>query len=329
MGKTYIVTGADGYVGFSVTTELLKRGCEVRAIVKHGEPHEHLDERGVEVFHADICDKDSMREAFDVKGELIVVHAAGIVSVREEYTEALRRVNVDGTRNVAELCVEHGARLIYVGSVDAMKPVPGAPMTEPERFYPDEVYTGYAKSKAEAGNIVLDCAGSIDAAVVLPTAVFGPYDYHCGMFSTMISIFIKKLNAFSIHGGYDLVDTRDVAYAIAEACERGRSGECYILGNRKTGFTEIINNARRLRGLGPVRLTIPDFLAKAAGHVGGLIATMRKKQPVFTAYTIECVTSDVTYSHGKAARELGFAPRPLEESLKDMLSFMKNLGYIK
>ena len=106
----------------------------------------------------------------------MVIHTAGIVDISETVSPQLYDVNVNGTRNIVALCREYGIqRLVYVSSVHAIpEKDKTSVLTEVNHFSPGEVTGGYAKTKAEATQLVLDAASEgLDAVVVHPSGILG------------------------------------------------------------------------------------------------------------------------------------------------------------
>ena len=158
MRKLYIVTGANGHLGNTIIRMLRKRDEEVRGLLLPSE--ERKNERGVTYIKGDVRDKETLRPLFEGVGnrEILVIHTAGIIDIADRVSESMYQVNVGGTKNIVELCLEyHVKRLVYVSSVHAIPEKEGNQVIEEVReFSPEKVVGGYAKTKAEATEAVLD-----------------------------------------------------------------------------------------------------------------------------------------------------------------------------
>lgn len=127
----FLVTGGTGLVGNNVIRMLVEGGRMVRAIVRSraGTQGRAVEGLGVELVDGDVTDRDAMQRA--VSGTKTVIHSAAMVHVGWRNLDAMRRVNVEGTRLVAEACRREGARLVHVSSVDALGiPADGGPGNE-------------------------------------------------------------------------------------------------------------------------------------------------------------------------------------------------------
>ena len=105
--------------------------------------------KGVEIVYGDLTDKTSLEKFFDVeKEQIICIHCASIVYLKEGRSELVYRVNVEGTRNVIDLCLKKNVeKLVYVSSTGTVAELPhGQLMREPEKFDLDKIVGYYGKT---------------------------------------------------------------------------------------------------------------------------------------------------------------------------------------
>jgi dihydroflavonol-4-reductase len=126
---------------------------------------------------------------------------------------------------------------------------------------------------------------------------------------------------FVLDGGHDFVDVRDVAEGMLLAAERGRSGEAYLLGGGRMTLTEL---ARCCGGRVPPVLPAP--LAKLLAAPAPLYERLTGRRALLTPYALHAVSVSFRVRCEKAARELGFRARPLEESVGDALAWFGQRG---
>ena len=321
----YIVTGAAGHLGVNVVRELLSKGHKVRALVL---PHEsclpHVDQNIhlLREYTGNVCDPASLEPLFhhETDEEVIVIHCAGIVSISSVKSQRVYDVNVGGVKNIIAACQTFGVkRLVYVSSVHAIPMSKhGIVMAEVPRFDPTAVIGWYAKTKAIATQLVLDAAQSgLDAVVVHPSGIIGPYGLPTGNMSQLVNSFLDGKFSVAIRGAYDFVDVRDVAEGILAAAEKGSSGECYILSNRLFTIREILDTLAEISGLKKVKIYLPMWLAKSFAPFAELHYLVWGKTPLFTIYSLYTLSHNSLFSHAKASRELGYSARPLKETLAD------------
>lgn len=324
MEKTYLVTGACGHLGGTLVRLLERTGAQVRGLRLPSE--QARDRAHVTYYPGDVRDRDSLRPLFrGLAGrEVVVFHTAAIVDISGEATPQMVDVNVNGTKNILALCREYGVkRLVYVSSVHAIPEKDGyAVLREVDRFSPQQVTGGYAKTKAEATQAVLDAAAQgLDAVVVHPSGILGPFDGTGNHLVQLVKEYAGGKLPACVKGGYDFVDVRDVAAGCLAAAEKGRSGQCYILSNRHYEVQEVLAMAKTLchgRRL-PV---LPMWMAQAAEPLLGWVARVKKQRPLYTKYSLYTLRSNDRFDHGKATAELGYRPRDLRQTVRDTLRWL-------
>ncbi len=329
MGVIFLVTGAAGHLGSVVVSKLVARGERVRALVLPGEKH---PPENCEVFCGDVCDRESIKPFFEVPegDEAIVIHAAGIVSIASKIPPALYNVNVCGTRNVVSLCEEKRVKkLVYVSSVHAIPEKPkGEVITETAHFDPALVNGAYAKTKAEATQLVLDAAArGLNASVVHPSGISGPYDNGRGHLTTLVMDYCHHTLTSGLNGGYDFVDVRDVADGIIECCERGERGKCYILSNGYYTIPQIFDILHDVTGEKLVKRMLPLWFVNLVAPLAEAYYKLLRQPPLFTKYSIYTLGANALFSHEKASRELGYATHyTLRETIEDTVKWLRAQG---
>ena len=322
-----VITGATGHIGNVLVRELLPRGEEVRVVIPPLEDTAPLDGLNLEIVEGDVRKIDSLKQAF--KGMDVVYHLAAVISILPGKNELLDQVNVVGTRNVVEACLETGVRrLVYTSSIHAVREPPhGTVIDETHPYDPDSVLGGYAKSKAQAALEVLSgVKQGLDAVIVCPTGVIGPYDYKISEMGQVIIDFTKgNLKAY-IEGAYDFVDVRDVAAGLILACEKGRTGESYILSGEQTTIRDLLSMLEEITKVKAPSSRIPVWLARTVGKVASPYYRLTRTKPLFTTYSVDVLASNSSISSEKARRELGYSTRPTRESIADAVSWFKETG---
>lgn len=321
-----LITGAAGHIGNVLVRQLLQEGEQVRAVLLPGEDASSIAGLDVEKVEADVLDRPALRRA--VQGVDTVFHLAAVISIMPGRNEWMWKVNVGGTQNVLEAAHEAGVRrVVYTSSIHALKRIPeGQVVDENLPFDPDNPAGAYDSTKAAASLQVMQAARQgLDAVIVCPTGVVGPYDYRRSEFGNLVAGWMKTGAGVLVDGHYDFVDVRDVARGHVQASRQGRSGQTYILGGERVSLEWMFGVVRSVMGL-PIRvIKIPLNLARfVARFMPYYYRTMRQK-PKFTPYSIETVRSNSHISHAKAERELGYQPRSLRESLADTVRWWQEL----
>ncbi|RME08587.1 MAG: NAD-dependent epimerase/dehydratase family protein [Anaerolineae bacterium] len=320
-----LVTGATGHIGNVLVRELLRRGAHVRALTLPGEDLTPLAGLDVEIIPGDVRIADSLPPAFE--GVDTVYHLAGVISILPGDDPLVWQVNVEGTRNVLAAARQAGIRrLVYTSSIHAIRRVPhGTVIDERLPFDPHNPYGAYDRSKAAASLEVQRAAEQgLDAVIVCPTGVIGPYDYRRSEMGEVIRGALRGGVQAYVEGAYDFVDVRDVAAGLIQAAVRGRRGEHYILSGQRISVRYLLETVREITGLRFPTLRIPLPLARFFARFSHLYYRWQNLRPRFTPYALEVLQSNARISHAKARRELGYRPRSLMECLTDTVNWFLN-----
>ena len=328
MYKKYFVTGATGFLGKAVVQRLLTKAADIYALVMKDDPLAGTLPNGIHVCVGNVCDPSSLDSFLDgADGQSCVIHCAGIVSVASRPGEQLYKVNVGGTKNIVNACISHSVgKLVYVSSVHALTEKPkGIEIdAETDAFNPDRLVGDYAKSKAMATRVVLDAArASLDASIVLPSGIIGPGDTAGGSITELLLSFLAGKLPIAVKGGYDFVDVRDVAAGIVSCAEKGVRGKCYILSGHYATIRDILETVGRSTGIKKAVSYLPVVLAKIIAPFYELDSIRRKKKLFFTPYAVHVLQSNALFSGKAAAKDLGYAPRSLKETLLDTVKWLK------
>jgi dihydroflavonol-4-reductase len=323
-----IVTGATGHIGTALVRELHEAGHELKLIVLPGDDIRHVEPFGI-VAYGNILDVSFLRSEF--AGWDWVFHLAGIVEIGSGKKKRLWNVNVEGTKNVVDICIETGVkRLLYTSSVHAIPELPkGTVQKETDRFDPRLVRGTYAKTKAAATAYVLSKKDLLDIVVVHPSGVIGPGDYKLSNVSQMfIDFLMGRLTAY-LKGGYNFVDVRDLATGIRRAADTGRSGNCYILSGHEITVKELLDHLANFSGRKQVRTKLAYWFILAMSYFAEAFYLVVKRKPLFTHYSIVVLHSNYAFDNDKAKRELDFHSRPIRETIQDTLAFVETNYLIK
>ncbi len=317
----WLVTGATGHIGNVLVRKLLRRGEKVRALIPTGESRGPLKGLEVEAVEGDVLDLESVFAS--LRGIRGVFHLAGVISIMPGPNPFVRRVNVDGTKNVLKAAKESGVeKIVYTSSIHALQRVEDGTIDESLSFDADNPYGAYDRSKAEATLEVLNSArAGLEAVVACPTGVIGPYDYRGSMMGAVIHDAAVAKPSLYVDGAYDFVDVRDVADGLITAAEKGKRGESYILSGNKISVRYLLETIREITGRGFFQMKIPFDLARFAAYFTPMYYKLAHTTPRFTPYSLEVLKSNSNISHAKATRELDYRPRSIYETISDTVKW--------
>ncbi|HUI87993.1 MAG TPA: NAD-dependent epimerase/dehydratase family protein [Anaerolineales bacterium] len=317
-----LVTGATGHIGNVLVRALIDRGERVRVLILPGESRAPLAGLNVEAMEGDVLDTSALFKAFQgVRG---VFHLAGIISIMPGENPIVRKVNVEGTRNVMQVAKQmHVKKLVYTSSIHAIQRVEDGTIDERLPFDPKNPYGEYDRSKAEATLEVQKAArAGLNAVIVCPTGVIGPYDFRGSMMGSVIHDAAFAKPTLYVDGAYNFVDVRDVVHGMIAAFEKGKRGESYILSGQKISVRYLLETVREITGKHFFQMKVPFDLAELAARVTPWYYRRSQATPRFTPYSLEVLQSNCNISHAKATRELDYRPRLLYETIADTVKWL-------
>lgn len=323
-----VVTGATGLLGNVLVRELVSRGRDVKVFVRKTSDTVCFNGCEVEKLYGDVLDLDSLVRAF--KDAENIYHLASEISIMPGPNKSLREVNLTGAKNVIKACGQSGIkRLIYTSSIHAFKEVENvSTIDESLPFDPFSPMGEYNRTKAMASLAVKEAVREgLDAVIVCPTAVIGPYDFKISNMGSFFIEYCNKRQKIIIDGAYDFVDVRDVAVGHILAAEKGKTGETYILSGQRLTLKKLMSMLEDLTGIPAPKHKLPQWLAYAVAFVTPVYYKLSGNKPVFTTYSLKTVKGNSFISHKKASEELGFSPRPIRETIEDNIKWFKENNY--
>jgi dihydroflavonol-4-reductase len=320
-----VVTGACGHLGANLVRALLERGRTVRVLVR--EDLRALEGLPVERVEGNVLDLEALYRLVD--GAEVVYHLAARVSIAGAEGGRVERINVEGPRRVVQACLERRVRrLVHFSSIHAFSTRPADRVIDETRALAlGRGEQPYDRSKAGGQLEVLrGVERGLDAVIVNPGAVIGPHDYKPSLMGrVLLDIYHRRLPAL-IDGGYNWVDARDVAAGALAAEEKGRAGECYLLTGHWVHICDVSRLVGRLAGRRTPCAAVPLWLAGPASGLFLAGSRLAGRTPWYTPAAVRAVRSHRLISHGKASRELGYSPRPFEETVRDTLEWFRRAG---
>jgi ornithine--oxo-acid transaminase len=329
-GDTYLVTGASGFIGGHLARRLANAGHCVRGLVRPTSDTAELRQAGVQLVTGDLTDPASITRA--VHGCRFVVHCGALVSdwaTREEIT----RVNVEGTRHVAQAARAAGVRrLVHLSSTDVYG--------HPGRGPVDESFLGgpwpnrYGESKlASESEIVTAADGGLDAVVLRPATVYGPGS---DMVIGQIARAIRGRHMLLIGRGHTdagLLYIDNLVDAILLALEHPAAvGQTFNLTDGlNVTWRQLTDDLATGLGAPPVRLSLPSGLAVrlAAGLEDGYRVLRRTTRltlpPLLSRQAVGILARDQDFSARRARELLGWEPRVgYADGLARTLTWLRN-----
>jgi nucleoside-diphosphate-sugar epimerase len=261
MTLTIAITGATGFIGQTITRQLVKSGCRVRVLVRSMNMAGSLPAGGVDTVQGSLEDRLSLESL--TRGADAVVHCAG--AVRGATQEQFDRVNVEGVERLLLTLEAQGTppRLLALSSLAAR---------EPQLSF-------YANSKYKGEQVLVNEARRVAWDVLRPPAVYGPGDRE------MLPLFRAMARGIApvpgaAHARFSLLFVDDLAAAVLAWIRSGHvTGAVYTLDDGREGgydwhgvatiVEHVCRNRVRLLRLPSWVLDIPARLNRRASRLFG------------------------------------------------------------
>lgn len=324
--KPVLVTGATGFVGWHVAKLLKERGDHVRVLVRDPKRLHELD---AEVVIGDLRDPSSLERA--VSGCGVLYHIAADYRLWAKDPNELYRSNVDGTRNILNVACRAGVeRTVYTSTVGCIGIPPGGGVGDEDTPVGEgDMQGAYKRSKFLAEQVAVEFARKgFPVVIVNPTAPVGDHDWKPTPTGKIVVDFVRRNMPAYVDTGLNVVDVRDVAEGHLLACERGRSGQRYILGGENLTLQQIFEKLESISGLKAPTVQIPFYVAYAAGWASTAWAHISGTEPRAPLDAVKMARKKMWIRYDKAARELGYKPGPAQMALQRAVSWFRENGYV-
>jgi dihydroflavonol-4-reductase len=324
---TILVTGANGFIGSHIVRSLLKRDYQVRVFVRPDANMRNLDGLNVEIARGDLLKPGSVIDA--AMGCKAIIHTAGLINTHPLDGWRVWEVNFLGATNVFTAAHLAGVeKLIYTASIFALGVgTDGQPANENVTDNLGHLKFPYiaARRAAQAKADKLLAAG-LPIVFIYPTYCIGPGVHDFGASpQRQIVAFLRKQMPFCAPSGLNLADVRDVAEAHVLALERGEIGNKYLVGGEDVTIRDLFERLSTAAGRRMFMLPVPQ----AAMLAGGWVMQWFSRRPLMDANTARLMRYRWYYDSSQAKRDLGYCPRPLDETLRDTVAWLRENHYIR
>jgi nucleoside-diphosphate-sugar epimerase len=316
------VTGGTGFIGGRVVAKLRERGDDVVALVRSPGKAGKLRDLGCELVSGELGDRDAMRAGMEGCDGVFHIAAVYKVGIPASEQQAMLDANVQGTANALDAAVDAAVpRILYVSTCNVFGNTHGKVVDEGyRRNVADGFLSTYDEAKYRAHEVAEQrIASGAPIVVVQPAGVYGPGD-HSELGTTIEQTRRGRMPMIPFADtGIGFVYVDDVADGILLAFDKGRIGESYVLSGTVGTMRELVQTTARVAGRREPRRAMPTAIMRLSAPLGRVIGPLLGFPPNFRE--LISVSDGVTYwaRDDKARSELGFAPRSLEQGLRDTL----------
>jgi dihydroflavonol-4-reductase len=322
MQTTIAVTGASGHIGNVVCRLLPEKGYRVKAMYHSSK--KSLEGLDLEILQGDTLNKADLEKLID--GCDVVINCAAIISIHGDPTGIVFKTNTEGPKNILEVSRAKGVKkIIHISSTHAVMEIPASLPFDETRPYKTAADYAYDFSKATGEQIMLAGASNYLKVVVLrPSSVIGRFDFKPSEIGKALLDFYNQKIPFLPEGGYDFADIRDVVQAIVSAINKGKNGQVYLLSGKYYSMKALAQLVHKVTGKKVTQRVLSYHFLKMVLPLVKLYSRIIGAKPLFSADSLDALKNGhPDMDHSKATAELGYRPRPLEETLIDFYAWQK------
>jgi dihydroflavonol-4-reductase len=314
-----LVTGASGLLGSAIVNALAQEGNEIRILIRRESDIRAIAHLKCQQVFGDITSFESVQQA--IQGCDAVVHAAALTKQSGISLEKYIRINVGGTRNVAEAALQNSdVRIVYVSTASTIrygsKRNPGS-----ELFDADEDFgSGYIKSKIQAERELVNAAQfrGANAVILNPTFMLGPRDKIASS-GELLDFALSNRVLPSPPGGKNFVDVHDVASCIVKALSYGTPGERYLVANENLSYVEFFSLLENLQRTKKYIFKIPRGVWKSAQSALSMFESITGASPGLNSIMMKVAAVESYYTGEKSKLEFGIRYTSISDTLEKIL----------
>ncbi len=314
-----LITGATGFLGSELVHQLIGQRKSVRAIKRQDSiiPEILRNKQNIDWQTADALDYFSLREAFQDVTE--VYHCAAFISFNPSDKKKMLKINVEGTTNVVNLCLEHSIRkLVHISSVAAVGDgKAGQLITEKDHWEFNTHQSGYSISKYESEMEVFRAiAEGLNAVVVNPSIIIGKNAGKEG--SGQIFETVHKGLKYYPGGSCGLVDVEDVAKIMIALMESDITAERFLINAENWTYRDLFTEIAHQFHLKPPSIALKPWMLQLAYYGSKLASSITGNSYGLTKDTVRSAFKNQNYSNDKIQKAIGIEFKPVKKTITEV-----------
>jgi dihydroflavonol-4-reductase len=320
------VTGGTGLVGSHVLLRLAKEGLPFKALKREGSSLQICENvfsyytakklfEKINWVTGDVNDIPSLENAME--GCVKVLHCAAIVSFHSAEAELMRKVNIEGTANVANIALSKGIKKLgYISSIAALGRNSTAGIVDEECYFKaTNLDSNYALSKYYAEQEVWRASQEgLDVVIVNPSIILGPGDWNKG--SSQIFQKIHSGLKFYTAGSTGYVDVMDVANSLVDLLLSLVKNERFIINGANLKYRDCFDRIAIALGKPKASIKVTPFFKEVAWRLEAIRSFITSKTPLLTRETANSAMTDGAYSTEKIKKEIDFQFTEIETTIQ-------------
>lgn len=324
-----LLTGATGFLGYHVAKRLNERGIAPRILELPGSDYARLGRLNVDRCRGDLGDAGAVDAACD--GVDTLLHTAFKVGTGGDAAllAEMRRINIGGTERLLDTAAARGvARAVVTGSALGVGVNRQPQPLDENADWSQHAFTfPYAIIRREAEQAALSRSRpEFIVSSVAPSFTLGPEDPAGAPANSLVERIINGKLPFTVPIGFGCLDVRDFGAGMVLAGNHAAPGQRYLLSGENVTYSQFSARASEVAGRKPPRLRLPPWLLRVAVSGLGVVSTIRRRPAPVAREVLQILHRYAWYDTTRARTELGWTPRPLDETLRDTVRWLRHEG---
>ena len=253
-----------------------------------------------------------------IEGYDYVFHGAAMVSFDPGDRKRMYRINVEGTANIVNACLEHGVkRLIHISSIAALgRDKKDHVINENTEWSDSNLNNDYGKSKMLSELEVWRGYGEgLDVVIGNPALVIGSGDWN----RSSLQVFdrISKGIYFYPSGGNGIVDVRDVVDGLISMAHLDQGGQRFILSAENHSYKDFFTTIAKVMNVSTPKMSIPGWMKIVIPPLERVRAFILRRPPIITRSSLRSISHYSRYDNSRSVEKLGLSYRSIDQSIKE------------
>ncbi len=319
-----LVMGASGFLGSHVIKALASQGRDVRIFYRESSDTSATDHLDVERVVGDIRNKDDVRAA--IAGCDVIYYCVVDARAWLKDPAPLAEINIDAFRQVMDIALEMKVkRFIYTSTIVTIGINSSGKYSEEDAFNWWDQASEYARVRVTAEDMLFDyCNHGLPGIACNAPYTYGAGDRQPTPHGWMIKMVVEGKMPCNWDVSMPAVGIQDAADGMILAEKHGRVGERYLLTDRTFTYEELNTIAAKAVGRKPMRLKIPVWVVLATCWMNEKFNWLLGRDTSVTVKSFGLMRILKEYDNSKARKELGWDPRPVEESIIECARWFKD-----
>ncbi len=323
-----LVTGATGFTGGHLARSLLKRGYQVRALIRKPDQARALEAEGIQTAVGSLEDRASINAA--VRNIDVVYNVAAVYRQAGIPTATYRAVNATAVGSIIEAAAAAGVgRVVHCSTVGVHGDVQHPPAREDAPLRPGDIYQA---TKLEGEHIAWDASGrtGVGVVVVRPSGIYGPGDRRLlKLFRGIARRRFVVLGSGDIFYHLTYIDDLVEGFRLCGESPAAVNRTFILAGGEVTTLNELMTLIAREAGVRPPTLKLPVWPFWMAGAICEALCVPLGIEPPLYRRRVDFFTKSRAFDISRARAEIGYAPSVgLREGIRQTLTWYREHGWL-